>query len=78
MFTQGDKLLSANEVVDEYNKLLGQYNELADEYNALVRNYNECNGDMFAIPKHFCDVAFLNMRLVKEYEKKLQEELYIS
>ncbi len=44
----------------------------------LVRNYNECNGDMFAIPKHFCDVAFLNMRLVKEYEKKLQEELYIS
>lgn len=44
----------------------------------LVRNYNECNGDMFAIPKHFCEVAFLNMHLVKEYEKEFQEGLYIS
>ena len=44
----------------------------------LVRNYNESNGDMFAIPKHFCDVAFLNMRLVKEYEEKLQKEIYKS
>lgn len=35
----------------------------------LVRNYNENNGDMFAINKHFCDVAFLNKRLVEEYEK---------
>ena len=32
----------------------------------LVRNYNECNGDMFALPKHFCDVAFLTKRLVEE------------
>lgn len=44
----------------------------------LVRNFNESNGDMFAIPKHFCDVAFLNMRLVKEYEKKLKDGIYIS
>ena len=44
----------------------------------LVRNYNESNGDMFAIPKHFCDVAFLNMRLVREYEEKLKEGIYFS
>lgn len=44
----------------------------------LVRNFNESNGDMFAIPKHFCDIAHLNMRLVKEYDKKLKEGIYIS
>ena len=33
----------------------------------LVRNYNENNGDMFKITKHFCDVAFLNKRMVEEY-----------
>lgn len=37
----------------------------------LVRNFNESDGDMFKIPKHFCDVAFLNKRLVEEYERKL-------
>ncbi len=36
----------------------------------LVRNYNESNGNMFHIPKHFCDVAFLNKRLVEEYKEK--------
>jgi radical SAM protein with 4Fe4S-binding SPASM domain len=36
----------------------------------LVRNYNESNGDMFAINHHFCDVAFLNKRLVEEYKAK--------
>ncbi len=38
----------------------------------LVRNYNESGGDMFKINKHFCDVAFLNKRIVEEYynEKK--------
>lgn len=41
----------------------------------LVRNYNESNGDMFAIPQHFCDVAFLNMRIVKEYEEKYMNYL---
>lgn len=44
----------------------------------LVRNYNESNGDMFTIPKHFCDIAFLNMRLVREYNQKLNEDIYIS
>lgn len=44
----------------------------------LVRNYNESNGNMFTIPKHFCDIAFLNMRIVKEYEDKLLKEMYIS
>lgn len=33
----------------------------------LVRNYNESNGDMFKINKHFCDVAFLNKKIVEEY-----------
>lgn len=33
----------------------------------LVRNYNESGGDMYKINKHFCDVAFLNKRLVEEY-----------
>lgn len=32
----------------------------------LVRNYNENDGDMLKVTKHFCDVAFLNMRLDKE------------
>lgn len=36
----------------------------------LVRNYNENGGDMFKINKHFCDVAFLNKRLVEEYKVK--------
>ena len=44
----------------------------------LVRNYNESDGDMFAIPKHFCDIAFLNKRIVEEYEEKIREKLYIS
>ena len=33
----------------------------------LVRNYNESNGDMFKINKHFCDVAFLNKKIVEKY-----------
>lgn len=33
----------------------------------LVRNYNESNGDMFKINKHFCDVAFVNKKVVEEY-----------
>lgn len=37
----------------------------------LVRNYNESNGDMFKINKHFCDVAFLNKKIVEEYYAKL-------
>ena len=32
----------------------------------LVRNYNESNGDMFKINKHFCEVAFLNKRIVEQ------------
>ena len=36
----------------------------------LVRNYNESGGDMFAVNHHFCDVAFLNKRLVEEYKEK--------
>lgn len=44
----------------------------------LVRSYNESNGDMFALPKHFCDIAFLNMRIAKEYEEKLRNTMYQS
>lgn len=33
----------------------------------LVRNYNESGGDMFKINKHFCDVAFINKKVVEEY-----------
>ena len=36
----------------------------------LVRNYNESGGDMFAVNHHFCDVAFLNKRLVEKKKKK--------
>lgn len=36
----------------------------------LVRNYNENGGDMLRVNKHFCDVAFLNKRLVEEYREK--------
>lgn len=34
----------------------------------LVRNYNESRGDMFKINRHFCDVAFINKRLVEIYD----------
>lgn len=71
MFTQGDKLLSANEVVDEYNKLLGQYNELADEYNALVRNYNELSYKYKKIVKEY-NVAYNDkMRQIQELKAVL-------
>ena len=33
----------------------------------LVRNYNENSGDMFKITKHFCDVAFLNKKMVENH-----------
>ncbi len=36
----------------------------------LVRNYNESGGDMFAKIRHFCDVAFLNKKLIEEYHAK--------
>lgn len=35
----------------------------------LVRNFNESNGDMFKINNHFCNVAFLNKKLVDEYRQ---------
>ncbi|MBU1632676.1 MAG: radical SAM protein, partial [Nanoarchaeota archaeon] len=38
----------------------------------LVRNFNESNGDMFRINKHFCDVAFLNKKLVDQYRMEKQ------
>ena len=44
----------------------------------LVRNYNESGGNMLAIPQHFCDVAFLNKRIVEEYEEKFKEQVYTS
>ncbi len=40
----------------------------------LVRNFNESNGDMFKINDHFCKVAFLNKRLVEEYQEKWKKE----
>ncbi len=33
----------------------------------LVRNYNENGGNMFKVSKHFCEVAKLNKRLVREF-----------
>lgn len=35
----------------------------------MVRNFNENNGDIFKITKHFCDVAFLNKKMVEDYIK---------
>ena len=39
----------------------------------LVRNYNESGGDMFKINKHFCDVAFLNKKIVEEYNNVMDD-----
>lgn len=39
----------------------------------MVRNFNESSGDMFKINRHFCNVAFLNKRLVEEYKAKRQQ-----
>ena len=33
----------------------------------LVRNYNESNGNMKAINPHFCEVAFLNKKVVEHF-----------
>lgn len=41
----------------------------------LVRNFNESNGDMFIVPKHFCDVAFLNKRIREEYEHTIMDQI---
>lgn len=38
----------------------------------LVRNFNESEGDMFNINKHFCDVAFVNKKVVEEYSAEQQ------
>lgn len=38
----------------------------------LVRNYNESGGDMFALNQHFCDVAFLNKKIVEDYFAKMK------
>ena len=38
----------------------------------LVQNFNESNGDMFKINPYYCEVAFLNKRLVEEYKEKLK------
>jgi len=35
----------------------------------LVRNFNENGGDMMKINEHFCNVAFLNKRIVEDYFK---------
>lgn len=43
----------------------------------LVRNYNESGGNMFAINHHFCDVAFLNKKIVEE-EFGIGRELVIT
>ena len=37
----------------------------------MVRNFNE-TGSIFEVSQHFCDVAFINKRLVKEYRKAEQ------
>ena len=71
VFTQGDKLLSAQDVVDEYNKLLGQYNELADEYNAIVKDYNELNNKYKRLIKEY-NVAYNDkMRQIQELKAVL-------
>ncbi|MCQ2286134.1 MAG: radical SAM protein [Bacteroidales bacterium] len=41
----------------------------------LVRNYNENNGDMFQINRHFCEVAFLNKKIVEEEYLKNHNDL---
>ena len=41
----------------------------------LVRNFNESNGDMFNVPKHFCDVAFLNKKIREEYEQAIKDQI---
>ncbi|MCX6998148.1 MAG: PqqD family peptide modification chaperone [Kiritimatiellaeota bacterium] len=33
----------------------------------LVRNFNGNGGDMFKVSRHFCDIAFLNKKIVEEY-----------
>lgn len=43
----------------------------------LVRNYNESGGDMFKTNQHFCDVAFLNKRLVEEWKEKKNTKFHI-
>ena len=40
----------------------------------LVRNYNESGGDMFKINQHFCDVTFINKKVVEEYAASNAED----
>lgn len=34
----------------------------------LAKNFNESHGDMFWVNPHYCEVAFLNKRIVEEYK----------
>lgn len=38
----------------------------------LVRNFNESGGNMFKINENFCQIAYLNKKLVEEYKAKRQ------
>lgn len=43
----------------------------------MVRNFNESGGDIFKINKHFCDVAFLNKKIVEEYNNNKAAKISI-
>jgi radical SAM protein with 4Fe4S-binding SPASM domain len=38
----------------------------------LVRTFNESGGDMFKVNEHFCQVAHLNKKIVKQYNSEIK------
>jgi len=64
VFHQGDKVLSAQELVNEYNALSKDYNKLVRDYNKLVNDYNK-------LTKEFNDEFNKNMRQIQELESVL-------
>ena len=72
IYTQGDRVLSAHDVVEEYNKLLGQYNELADEYNALLKHNRELTSKYNKLVKEYDAEYNENMRQIQELKSVLE------
>ncbi len=71
MFYKGDRALSAQDIVEEYNQLLEHYNELADEYNALIKNYNELGDKYKRLVKEYNVVYNDKMRQIQELKTVL-------
>ena len=67
VFYKGNRMLSAKELVDEYNDLLKHYNELAKDYNRLVK---DCNREYNENMRQIQELNTVLEKIEKTYEIK--------